>query len=173
MTPLIIVIVVVVLIVMFVIGKYNGLIRLRNNRENAFADIDVQLGDASGIHVKRDNQEDMSKTELPDKENLNSCEHTGINKMEIPDGFDNMQFTILESYSLKEEHQEGRQMKTPARDEKSAVDEISLEDDIEQKGGDCREMKTTTIESFNKHIDSEEIDLVPGQGELKFIKKGF
>ncbi len=34
---------VVVLIIIFVISLYNSLVKLRNNRENAFADIDVQL----------------------------------------------------------------------------------------------------------------------------------
>ena len=43
MTGLIIVIVLVVLIGLFLISAYNRLVRLRNNRENAFADIDVQL----------------------------------------------------------------------------------------------------------------------------------
>lgn len=43
MTGLIIVIVVVGLLVIFLISAYNRLVRLRNNRENAFADIDVQL----------------------------------------------------------------------------------------------------------------------------------
>lgn len=40
---LIIVLVVVVLLVLWLIGIYNNLVRLRNNRENAFANIDVQL----------------------------------------------------------------------------------------------------------------------------------
>ena len=39
----IIVLVVVVLIVLWLVGMYNNLVRLRNNRENAFANIDVQL----------------------------------------------------------------------------------------------------------------------------------
>ena len=39
----IIVLVVVVLIVLWLIGAYNRLVALRNNRENAFANIDVQL----------------------------------------------------------------------------------------------------------------------------------
>jgi LemA protein len=43
MTGLIIVIVLLVLIALFLISAYNRLVRLRNNRENAFADIDVQL----------------------------------------------------------------------------------------------------------------------------------
>ncbi|MDR2039317.1 MAG: LemA family protein [Bacteroidales bacterium] len=34
---------VVVLLVIVIISKYNTLVKLRNNRENAFADIDVQL----------------------------------------------------------------------------------------------------------------------------------
>jgi LemA protein len=34
---------IIVLLIVFVISLYNGLIKLRNNRENAFADIDVQL----------------------------------------------------------------------------------------------------------------------------------
>ncbi len=34
---------VVLILVFWMIGKYNLLVRLRNNRENAFADIDVQL----------------------------------------------------------------------------------------------------------------------------------
>lgn len=38
-----IVIGIIVLIVVWLIGMYNRLVRLRNNRENAFADIDVQL----------------------------------------------------------------------------------------------------------------------------------
>ena len=42
-TTVIILIVVAVLIVLWLIGAYNSLVRLRNNRENAFANIDVQL----------------------------------------------------------------------------------------------------------------------------------
>lgn len=40
---LIIFLVVVVLIVLWLVGIYNTLVKLRNNREQAFADIDVQL----------------------------------------------------------------------------------------------------------------------------------
>ena len=40
---LIIILVVVVVFVLGVIGIYNNLVKLRNNRENAFANIDVQL----------------------------------------------------------------------------------------------------------------------------------
>jgi LemA protein len=43
MEVLIIIIVLVVIIGLFLISAYNRLVRLRNNRENAFADIDVQL----------------------------------------------------------------------------------------------------------------------------------
>ena len=43
MTTGIIILVVVVLLVFWVIGIYNNLVRLRNGRENAVADIDVQL----------------------------------------------------------------------------------------------------------------------------------
>ncbi|MEA1887306.1 MAG: LemA family protein [Bacteroidota bacterium] len=43
MTGLIIAIAIVVLLVIILISAYNRLVRLRNNRENAFADIDVQL----------------------------------------------------------------------------------------------------------------------------------
>ena len=39
----IIILVVVVLLVLWFISIYNNLVRLRNNRENAFANIDVQL----------------------------------------------------------------------------------------------------------------------------------
>ena len=39
----IIVIAVIVIIAIFLISLYNRLVKLRNNRENAFADIDVQL----------------------------------------------------------------------------------------------------------------------------------
>ena len=39
----IIIIVVIVLLVFWVISVYNGLVRCRNARENAFANIDVQL----------------------------------------------------------------------------------------------------------------------------------
>jgi LemA protein len=38
-----IVLIVVAVLVLMIISIYNGLVRLRNNRENAFADIDVQL----------------------------------------------------------------------------------------------------------------------------------
>ena len=41
--PVLIVLGVIVLIVLWVISLYNGLVRLRNRRQNAFADIDVQL----------------------------------------------------------------------------------------------------------------------------------
>jgi len=40
---IIIVLAVFVLLIFFLIGAYNSLVRLRNNRENAFANIDVQL----------------------------------------------------------------------------------------------------------------------------------
>ncbi|MBQ8097315.1 MAG: LemA family protein [Prevotella sp.] len=43
MTAIIIVVAVVVLLVLMFISIYNSLISLRNNRENAFANIDVQL----------------------------------------------------------------------------------------------------------------------------------
>ena len=43
MITLIIFIAVVVIVALFAMATYNGLVRLRNNRENAFADIDVQL----------------------------------------------------------------------------------------------------------------------------------
>ena len=39
----IIILVIVVLLVIWLVSLYNGLVRLRNNRENAFANIDVQL----------------------------------------------------------------------------------------------------------------------------------
>ena len=42
-TTLIIVLVVAVLLVLWMISMYNNLVKLRNNRENAFANIDVQL----------------------------------------------------------------------------------------------------------------------------------
>lgn len=39
----IIILVVVVLLILWLVSMYNNLVRLRNNRENAFANIDVQL----------------------------------------------------------------------------------------------------------------------------------
>lgn len=41
--PLLIIIGVIVLVALWVMNLYNGLVRLRNRRQNAFADIDVQL----------------------------------------------------------------------------------------------------------------------------------
>ena len=41
--PLLIVIGIIVLIIIWLIGLYNSLVKLRNRRQNAFADIDVQL----------------------------------------------------------------------------------------------------------------------------------
>ena len=43
MTGLIIIVAIVVLLALVLVTAYNRLVRLRNNRENAFADIDVQL----------------------------------------------------------------------------------------------------------------------------------
>jgi LemA protein len=43
MVPLIVVGVIVVLIILFVIGMYNSLVRLRNQVDNAWSQIDVQL----------------------------------------------------------------------------------------------------------------------------------
>ena len=43
MVALIVVAVIAVILVVWVIGIYNNLVALRNNRENAFANIDVQL----------------------------------------------------------------------------------------------------------------------------------
>jgi LemA protein len=40
---LIVVLIILLLLVLLVVGLYNRLVKLRNNRENAFADIDVQL----------------------------------------------------------------------------------------------------------------------------------
>lgn len=43
MTILLIIIAGVVLLGLWAVGVYNNLVKLRNNRENAFANIDVQL----------------------------------------------------------------------------------------------------------------------------------
>ncbi|MEY2453413.1 MAG: LemA protein, partial [Acidimicrobiaceae bacterium] len=43
MLPLIIILVIVVVLVLVVIGSYNGLVKLRNRVDNAWAQIDVQL----------------------------------------------------------------------------------------------------------------------------------
>lgn len=43
MSSTVIIIIILVLLVVFVVAKYNGIIQMRNNRQNAFADIDVQL----------------------------------------------------------------------------------------------------------------------------------
>src|SRR5450631_1847196 len=43
MIPAVIILAIVVVLVFWIIGVYNSLVRLRNTRENAFADIDVQL----------------------------------------------------------------------------------------------------------------------------------
>ena len=43
MVTTVIIIAVVAVIILAIIGMYNNLVKLRNNRENAFADIDVQL----------------------------------------------------------------------------------------------------------------------------------
>ena len=43
MEPIWIVVIVAVVLVVWLVAIYNKLVRLRNNRENAFADIDVQL----------------------------------------------------------------------------------------------------------------------------------
>jgi LemA protein len=43
MTPVWIILGFVILLVIWIIAIYNGLVRLKNNRQNAFADIDVQL----------------------------------------------------------------------------------------------------------------------------------
>lgn len=40
---IIVLIVIIVLLLLFLISLYNRLVKMRNNRENAFADIDVQL----------------------------------------------------------------------------------------------------------------------------------
>lgn len=42
-TTFIIILAIVAILVIFMVSSYNSLVRLRNNRENAFADIDVQL----------------------------------------------------------------------------------------------------------------------------------
>lgn len=40
---LVIIVAILVIVVLWVVSLYNSLVKLRNNRENAFADIDVQL----------------------------------------------------------------------------------------------------------------------------------
>lgn len=42
----IILIAVIVILAIWIVSLYNSLVKLRNNRENAFADIDVQLNNA-------------------------------------------------------------------------------------------------------------------------------
>jgi LemA protein len=41
--PVLIVIGIILILVIWVVSIFNGLVRLRNRRQNAFADIDVQL----------------------------------------------------------------------------------------------------------------------------------
>ena len=52
MTILIIVGIIVLLGIIFA-SMYNSLVKLRNNRENAFADIDVQLKQRHTVRLKR------------------------------------------------------------------------------------------------------------------------
>lgn len=42
-TPIVIILIVVALILIWAVSSYNNLVRMRNNRANAFANIDVQL----------------------------------------------------------------------------------------------------------------------------------
>jgi LemA protein len=41
--PVLIIVGVIVILIIWIVSLYNGLVRLRNRRQNAFADIDVQL----------------------------------------------------------------------------------------------------------------------------------
>src|SRR5882672_4807246 len=41
--PVLIIVGIILIIVIWVVSLFNGLVRLRNRRQNAFADIDVQL----------------------------------------------------------------------------------------------------------------------------------
>jgi len=43
MIPLLILLAILVILILWAVSKYNLFVKLRNNRENAFADIDVQL----------------------------------------------------------------------------------------------------------------------------------
>lgn len=43
MTIILIIVAIIVILIIWIVAIYNGLVRLRQNRENAFADIDVQL----------------------------------------------------------------------------------------------------------------------------------
>ena len=52
MSTTVIVLIVVALIAMFLISIYNNLVRLRNNRENAFSNISVQLKQRYADHEK-------------------------------------------------------------------------------------------------------------------------
>ena len=49
MSTTLIVIIVAIVVVLFLISMYNNLVKLRNNRENAFANIDVQLKQRSDL----------------------------------------------------------------------------------------------------------------------------
>ena len=41
--PVLIIVGIIVILIIWIVSLYNGLVRLRNRRQNAFADIDVQL----------------------------------------------------------------------------------------------------------------------------------
>ena len=60
MIALIVLIAIVVIVALFVMSTYNGLVRLRNNRENAFADIDVQLKQRHDLIPQLDAQPKVS-----------------------------------------------------------------------------------------------------------------
>ena len=66
---LIIILVVVVLLVVWCISIYNNLVKLRNNRENAFANIDVQLKQRHDLleRVTQARAAAMSATGINDK----------------------------------------------------------------------------------------------------------
>ena len=49
----IILIAVIVILAIWIVSLYNSLVKLRNNRENAFADIDVQLKQRHDLVVDR------------------------------------------------------------------------------------------------------------------------
>ena len=150
---------VVIVLGIYIISQYNGIIRLRNNRENAFADIDTQLKLRFDLVPNLVNTvKGYAKHEKELLENITKARTSFLNaetadqKMESNNmltGALKSIFAVSENYPDLKANENFLQMQT----------ELS---DIENKIAAARRFFNSATKEFNTHIETFPTNIIAG-----------
>jgi len=158
---------VIVVLSIYVVSQYNGIIKLRNNRENAFADIDTQLKlrfDLVPNLVNTVKWYAKHEKELLENVTKARTEFLGAGSVDAKMDANNMltnalksMFAVSENYPDLKANQNFMQMQT----------ELS---DIENKIAASRRFFNSATKEFNNHLETFPTNIIGGMFNFSRMK---